>query len=244
MYNNNDIVSALLAHFGTSSPHWRLTADSDAFQLTGDSDVSDAVVAVPLLPEQAKAIRQLSGVTSHLLLEINIFGDPMKLHLVGRKVDSTLWVGTAADYRDTGAVARDLELGLKFAEQVVSEVNSLVLIIDSNGKIKRFNRLCEELTGVSEETMLGKNAHEMFMPSNQHEEARANIRDFFSTGKAFETERPIHTKAGVRQILWRNKLVESGSGQREKFLICAGVDVTEERSAKARHRRAGAGCLE
>lgn len=191
-------------------------------------------MAVPLRPDQAQAIRRLSGVTSHLLLEINIFGEPMKLHLVGRKVDATLWVGTAADYRDTGAVARDLEQGLNFAEQVVSEVNSLVVIIDSDGKIKRFNRLCEELTGVSEENMLGKNAHDLFMPSNQHSAARANIKDFFATGKAFEVERPVIGKAGLRQILWRNKLVESGSGRREQFLVCAGTDVTEERSAKAR----------
>lgn len=191
-------------------------------------------MAVPLLSEQARAIRRLTGVTSHLLLEINIFGDPMKLHLVGRKVDATLWVGTAADYRDTGAVARDLEQGLNFAEQVVSEVNSLVIIIDQEGKIKRFNRLCEELTGTSEENMLGKNAHDLFVPGNQHNAARANIKDFFANGKAFEVERPIITKAGVRQILWRNKLVESGSGKREQFLVCAGTDVTEERHAKAR----------
>lgn len=234
MYHNHDIISGLLAHFGTSSPHWKLTSDSDAFQLAGDSEVSDTVIAVPLHPEQAKAIRQLTGVTSHLLIDINIFGEPTKLHLVGRKVDSNLWVGTAADYRDTGAVARDLELGLKFAEQVVSEVNALVVIIDSEGKIKRFNKLCEELTGVSEGTMLGKNAHDLFMPSNQHDSARANIKDFFATGKAFEVERPVIGKSGVRQILWRNKLVESGSGKREKYLVCAGTDVTEERSAKAR----------
>jgi cyclic di-GMP phosphodiesterase Gmr len=235
MYNNNEINSALLAHFGTTSPFWRLSGDSDAFHLSGDG--KSAVVAevvVALRPEQAKSIRALSGVTSHLLLEIQIFGEPMKLHLVGRKIDATLWAGTAADYRDTSAVARDLEQGLTFAEQVVSEVNSLVVIIDSQGKIKRFNRLCEELTGVTEESMLGKNAHDLFMPSSEHSAARANIKDFFATGASFEVERPVIGKYGVRQILWRNKLIESGSGQHETFLVCAGTDVTEERRAKAR----------
>lgn len=222
----------LILRFGTPSPFWRLSTDSDALHLSGTEDNTD--VAVALTASQAQRIRNLTGVTSHLEVDLTVFGDQMKLHLVGRRVDSHTWAGTAADYRNTSAVARDLENGLSFAEQVVSEVNSLVVIIDSDGKIKRFNRLCEELTGRKEEDLLGMDAHELFMPESEHAAARANIRDFFATGQSFEVERPVRSTKGLRRVLWRNKLVKSGSGGDESYLVCSGTDITEERLAKDR----------
>ena len=72
------------------------------------------------------------------------------------------------------------------------------------------------------------------MPSTEHEAARENIKGFFSTQSSFEVERPINTQYGIRKVIWRNKLVESGSGESENFLVCSGTDVTEERRAKER----------
>ncbi|GGC78213.1 cyclic di-GMP phosphodiesterase [Undibacterium terreum] len=228
-----DMESTLLfQHFGTRSPLWYFRDDSDALHLSGDGEVT--ATAISLRPEQADAIRKLTGVTSHLTFDLKIFNDEVKLHLVGKKTDKATWAGTAADYYDTDTVARDLEHGLMFAEQVVSEVNSLVVILDADGKIKRFNRLCEELTGLKEENLLGLNAHDLFMPVDEHESARANIRDFFATQSSFEVERPVQSRYGIRKVIWRNKLVESGSGESENFLVCSGTDVTEERRAKER----------
>ncbi|SNS97344.1 cyclic di-GMP phosphodiesterase Gmr [Noviherbaspirillum humi] len=226
----NPADNLLYLQFGTTSPYWRLSADSDALHLSGDEKTT--AVAVALSREQAHSIRSMTGVTSHRSLDLLVLGNRMRLHLVGRRTDTHSWVGTAADYQDTDAVARDLEQGLTFAEQVVSEVNSLVVIIDSRGKIKRFNRLCEELSGLKEENLLGLDAHELFMPASEHDAARANIRDFFSTKSSFEVIRPIRTQRGVRQVLWRNKLVRSGSGEEESFLVCSGTDITEELLAK------------
>ena len=45
----------------------------------------------------------------------------------------------------------DLAQGLSFAEQVVSEANSVIVILDQNGNIQRFNRLSEEYTGLKEQ---------------------------------------------------------------------------------------------
>ncbi|WP_394779745.1 cyclic di-GMP phosphodiesterase [Undibacterium sp.] len=227
-----DMESALFKHFGTRSPLWHFRNDSDALHLSGDGEVTS--VAIGVTAEQANSIRKLTGITSHLTFMLKIFNDDVKLHLVGKKTDKDNWAGTAADYHDTENVARNLEHGLMFAEQVVSEVNSLVVILDSQGKIKRFNRLCEELTGFKEEHLLGLNAHDLFMPVDEHDAARANIRDFFATRTSFEVERPVQSKFGIRRVIWRNKLVESGSGEHESFLVCSGTDITEERRAKER----------
>lgn len=222
----------LVTHFGTTSPCWKLSSDSDALGLSGEKDT--VTVAVELTPAQASEVRAMTGVTSSLVLSIAIFGNVVRLHLVGRKIDTLIWGGTAAHYGDTVTVAKDLESSLTFAEQVVSEVNSLVIILDSAGKIKRFNRLCEEFAGVLEVDVLGKNALDLFVNEQQREDTRTNIADFFLKERTFETLRPINTNRGVRMVRWRNTIIESGSGISEKFLVCSGTDVTEELRAQAR----------
>src|SRR3546814_10569369 len=142
------IESLLFTYFGTRIPFWQLAADSNALQLAGIKGTPN--LAAALDPEKAREIRAFTGVTSHADLEIQLFGEPVRLSLVGKKNGSNSWSGTASDYMDTPAVAKDLAHGLEFAEQVISEVNSLVVIIDHNFNILRFNRLCEEVTGLSE----------------------------------------------------------------------------------------------
>jgi cyclic di-GMP phosphodiesterase Gmr len=222
----------LFTHFGTTSPLWRLTADSDALVLSGADRLT--TVAVELTTDQAEELRQMSGVTSSQVLSLAVFGTSMRLHLVGRRVDTWLWAGTASHFGDTVAVAKDLASGLTFAEQVISEVNSLVIILDGRGKIKRFNRLCEEVTGIRESDVLGKNAFDMFVNESQREDSRSGVNDFFKSEKTYETLRPINTKKGMRMIQWRNTIIESGCGVPEKYLVCSGTDVTEELRARDR----------
>lgn len=131
---NEDIDNPkLFTHFGTPSPFWRLSSDSNSLQLSGEKE-NDATVGVELTATQANAIRAMTGVTTSLALEVAVLGNRMKIHLVGRKIDAWEWGGTAAHYGDTETVAKDLENGLTFAKQIVSEVNSLVVILDSSGK--------------------------------------------------------------------------------------------------------------
>lgn len=222
----------LFTHFGTTSPCWKLTTDSDSLNVSGE--INSATAAIELTPAQAREVRSMTGITSSLALSVAIFGNPIRLHLVGRKIDTWLWGGTAAHYGDTDAVAKDLESGLTFAEQVVSEVNSLVVIIDSAGKIKRFNRLCEELSGVMEADVVGKNGLDLFINEQEREDTRLSVGDFFRKEKPYETLRPINTRKGVRIIKWRNTIIESGSGIPEKYLVCSGTDVTEELRAQER----------
>ncbi|MDB5839153.1 MAG: Cyclic di-GMP phosphodiesterase [Herminiimonas sp.] len=223
--------SMLYTHFGTTSPCWRLAADSDALQLSAED--GPTMFAIGLTPEQARKIRSFNGVTTHTTIDIELFGEQQRLNLIGKRIDVTAWAGTASDYSDTQSVARDLAHGLAFAEQVVSEVNSLVVVIDHNSNIKRFNRLCEEVTGLREEDVVGRNAH-AFMPTNEQAVSRAHINQFFENASAYEVERTINTLKGPRNILWRNKFVQSGSGPEERYLVCSGTDVTEERRAQAR----------
>ncbi|WP_394516137.1 cyclic di-GMP phosphodiesterase [Pantoea sp. SGAir0430] len=221
--------------FGTTSPHWRLTSDSDALHFAEDEN-ANTNMAVPLTPAQASLLRAMTVITSSINLTLSLHGSPVPMHFVGRKVNQSTWAGTASAWGDTSSVARDLTLGLSFAEQVVSEANSVIVILDQRGNIQRFNRLSEEYTGLKEQEVIGRNVFQLFMTKQEAQASRRNIASFFRDGNSYEVERWVKTRKGQRLFLFRNKFVHSGSGKNEIFLICSGTDITEERRAQERLR--------
>ncbi|ADO48750.1 cyclic di-GMP phosphodiesterase [[Enterobacter] lignolyticus] len=225
----------LLQHLGTASPYWRLASGSNALHLAANEETESRQV-VALSTEQANSIREMTVITSSLTLKIDLFGDSVPVHLVGRKINKSHWAGTASAWYDTHSVARDLQQGLSFAEQVVSEANSAIVILDRHGNIQRFNRLCEEYTGLKEHEVIGQNVFKLFMSPAEAAASRRHISGFFRNGSSYEIERWIKTRKGQRLFLFRNKFVHSGSGKNEIYLICSGTDITEERRAQERLR--------
>lgn len=225
----------LFRYMGTHSPWWRLTADSNALHLAA-SESADIIQVVALDDEQAALIRQLTVITSSIAMTLPLYGVEVPVHLVGRKINKNERAGTASAWNDTPSVARDLAQGLSFAEQVVSEANSVIVILDQNGNIQRFNRLSEEYTGLKEQEVIGQNVFKLFMSRSEAAASKRNITGFFRNGSSYEVERWIKTRKGQRLFLFRNKFVHSGSGKNEIFLICSGTDITEERRAQERLR--------
>ncbi|EGQ5299960.1 cyclic di-GMP phosphodiesterase [Enterobacter hormaechei subsp. hormaechei] len=225
----------LFRYMGTHSPWWRLTADSNALHLAA-SESADIIQVVALDDGQAALIRQLTVITSSIAMTLPLYGVEVPVHLVGRKINKNEWAGTASAWNDTPSVARDLAQGLSFAEQVVSEANSVIVILDQNGNIQRFNRLSEEYTGLKEQEVIGQNVFKLFMSRSEAAASKRNITGFFRNGSSYEVERWIKTRKGQRLFLFRNKFVHSGSGKNEIFLICSGTDITEERRAQERLR--------
>ncbi|WP_220710242.1 cyclic di-GMP phosphodiesterase [Enterobacter cancerogenus] len=225
----------LFRYMGTHSPWWRLTADSNALHLAA-SESADITQVVALSDEQAERIRELTVITSSISMTLSLYGVDVPVHLVGRKINKHEWAGTASAWNDTPSVARDLAQGLSFAEQVVSEANSVIVILDQHGNIQRFNRLSEEYTGLKEQEVIGQNVFKLFMSRSEAAASKRNISGFFRNGSSYEVERWIKTRKGQRLFLFRNKFVHSGSGKNEIFLICSGTDITEERRAQERLR--------
>ncbi|MBB1199466.1 cyclic di-GMP phosphodiesterase [Enterobacteriaceae bacterium 89] len=225
----------LYRYLGTTSPYWRLSGDSNALHLSA-SEETDTRQVIALSNEQADRIREMTVITSSLTLNLDLFGNLVPVHLVGRKINKLQWAGSASAWDDTGSVARDLVQGLSFAEQVVSEANSVIVILDKLGNIQRFNRLSEEYTGMKEHEVIGQNVFKLFMSPAEAAASRRNISGFFKNGSSYEVERWVKTRKGQRLFLFRNKFVHSGSGKNEIYLICSGTDITEERRAQERLR--------
>ncbi len=225
----------LFRYLGLNSPFWRLSADSNTLHLA-TSENAEASQTITLNDEQAEQIRAMTVITSSVTTTLPLLDREVTLHLVGRKTGKTEWTGTASSWNGTSPIAQDLVQGLSFAEQVVSEAHSAIVILDRHGNIQRFNRLCEEYTGLRETEVIGQNVFKLFMSAREAVAARRNIANFFQSGSSYEVERWIKTRKGQRLFLFRNKFVHSGSGKNEIYLICSGTDITEERRAQERLR--------
>jgi cyclic di-GMP phosphodiesterase Gmr len=227
--------ATLYSFLGTHTPYWRLSEDSNTLHLSV-TEAADRAERVELAPEQAERIREMTVITSSLMMTLPFEDNDIPVHLVGRKINKREWAGSASAWHDTPSVARDLVKGLSFAEQVVSEANSAIVILDSRGNIQRFNRLCEEYTGLKEQEVIGQSVFKLFMSRREAAASRRNISGFFRNGNSYEVERWVKTRKGQRLFLFRNKFVHSGSGKNEIYLICSGTDITEERRAQERLR--------
>ncbi|EML4684420.1 TPA: cyclic di-GMP phosphodiesterase [Citrobacter amalonaticus] len=227
--------TTLYSFLGTHAPYWRLSEDSNTLHLSV-TEATDRVESVELAPEQAERIREMTVITSGLMMTLPFEDNDVPVHLVGRKINKHEWAGSASAWHDTPSVARDLVKGLSFAEQVVTEANSAIVILDSRGNIQRFNRLCEEYTGLKEQEVIGQSVFKLFMSRREAAASRRNISGFFRNGNSYEMERWVKTRKGQRLFLFRNKFVHSGSGKNEIYLICSGTDITEERRTQERLR--------
>jgi len=212
------------------SPRWSFGLDSDVLTLSQDMGIGTNCVR--LSASQAKSIRAWGAATEYVRIK-GRGKSAVDLVLVGKKTGAGLWSGLASRADDVDAVSAALQKALGYAEQIVSEVNSLVVVIDRNFKIRRFNRLCEERSGMREVDLIGVDAHKLFLPVSHQAEARADIADFFEKGESYETVRPIHTLQGLRQIHWRNKLIRGGS-EEDNYLVCSGVDITDDLANRQR----------
>ena len=185
-----------------------------------------------LSPTDAQALRSLAGRSDNLTLEVPLTDTETGfLFMTGQKVGEEDWAGQAALANDLDSIVKLLEENIAFAEQVVSEVNSLVVIVDRNGRLKRFNRLCEEMSGMRECDLIGKDALEFIVSKEEARLVRGNLDMFFNKLASYETERTVQSKNGPILVKWRNKLVKTGT-EDQWFLVCSGTDITEERRAK------------
>ncbi|MBY7413677.1 cyclic di-GMP phosphodiesterase [Escherichia marmotae] len=227
--------TTLYNFLGSHNPYWRLSENSDVLRFSA-TETTEPERTLQLSAEQAARIREMTVITSSLMMSLTVDESDLSVHLVGRKINKREWGGNASAWHDTPAVARDLSHGLSFAEQVVSEAHSAIVILDSRGNIQRFNRLCEEYTGLKEHDVIGQSVFKLFMSRREAAASMRNNRGFFRNGNAYEVEIWIPTRKGQRLFLFRNKFVHSGSGKNEIYLICSGTDITEERHAQERLR--------
>jgi PAS domain S-box-containing protein len=134
---------------------------------------------------------------------------------------------------------REIERQRVFADSLLDMVASLVIVVDPQGRVVRFNRACEQTSGWSEAELRGRTFWEALRPA----ETRPAAAQFYGGGRslleqpaAYEAE--WQTRAGGRRLIsWINRPVFDATGE-VAYVLGTGTDVTDRRRLEADLRRA------
>lgn len=112
---------------------------------------------------------------------------------------------------------------------IIETVASLVVVLDREGHIVRFNRACEEATGYLRHEVLNRPFWRLLLAPEEATGVREAFNRLLSGEMLLEHENDWVTRDGKRlRIAWSNTVSLDDSGQ-VQFVIGAGKDVTEQR---------------
>jgi len=119
-----------------------------------------------------------------------------------------------------------------FNSAVLSTTSALVVVLDRQGRIVRFNRACEKLTGYLFTEVEGNRFWDLFLHPTDMEQVKCVFENLKSGNFPNEHENYWLTKNGdSRLIKWSNTAIVGTDGSVE-YVIGTGIDVTETRAAE------------
>lgn len=131
-----------------------------------------------------------------------------------------------------------LEKAHDFMATTLNTVDALVVVLDPQGRIVRFNRNCEITTGYSFDQVRYKYFWDFLIPNEQVEAVQSIFQGLLIKSPPQAYENHWMTKSGdLRLIDWSNAVLLNDAGEIE-YIIATGIDVTEKRQAEVelRHR--------
>ncbi len=133
-----------------------------------------------------------------------------------------------------------------FSETLLDTVASLVIVFDTEKRVVRFNKACEDVTGFSFDEMLGTNDWKKLIPVDE----QGKVADIFERLKSGEdmviNENHWLAKDGSKRLIsWTRRVLKDADGK-VKNIIGTGLDITDQRKAeiKARHHLEAAARLQ
>ncbi len=116
-----------------------------------------------------------------------------------------------------------------FISAVVDTVSALVVVLDPQGQIVRFNQACEQTTGYSFDEVRGRHFWNLFLIPEEVEAVKAVFQQIGTSPSQIlnEYENYWVTKDGSRRLIaWSNTVLRDHEGSVE-YVISTGIDITE-----------------
>lgn len=127
-----------------------------------------------------------------------------------------------------------------FVSAVLDTVGALVVVFDTAGRIVRFNRACEIISGYQSNDLIGKFAWERLIPKDEVQAYVENFQRIRSGHFPTTYENYWLSSDGVRRrISWSATAMLDQHGQ-VAFVIATGIDVTVQRVAETTIRESEA----
>jgi diguanylate cyclase (GGDEF)-like protein/PAS domain S-box-containing protein len=180
-----------------------------------------SVVVAPFTSERGvtgvlKVVAHATGAFTH--------ADVVAIELLARLLDTSLahsaTLTALADERDSTST-------------ILEAMTSLVVVIDSEGRIIRFNRASEQATGWTRHEVVGRSFWDLFIVPEELDGVRGAFLELKGGRPTSQHENHWVTRDGRRRrIDWSNTAIPGNNGE-PAFIVGTGIDVTDARHAEA-----------
>lgn len=154
------------------------------------------------------------------------------LEMLARQVITRLELGNRVrqqerTVRSHQRMERALTVERNFVSAVLDTVSALVLVLDTAGRIVRFNRACERVSGYSFAQLVGRPLPEELYPPAE----RARALELFEQARNGTLRGSYEMHWAGRRIAWTATPLTDSMGE-VNFVITTGIDVTAQREAE------------
>jgi PAS domain S-box-containing protein len=129
-------------------------------------------------------------------------------------------------------LADQLQNERDFIDAVIQTSGALIIVIDKNGKIIRFNKTCEFLTGYTADEVIGRTVFDLFILPEERENVKNVASRLFGGERMVEFESHwVIKSAEKRYIRWRNSVLLDKKGV-PIYVVATGVDISDRKKAE------------
>jgi PAS domain S-box-containing protein len=150
-------------------------------------------------------------------------GRPWFIHGIGFDITELKWTEEALQEERNVVTA------------ILDTVGALVVVLDQEGRIIRFNRACEQTTGYSFTEVEGKFIWDLFVNSEEGGRFRTAFQKTRADQHPHEHESCWVGLDGRQRIVAWSTAVLAGGGE-SAYIIASGIDVTERKRAEVKFR--------
>lgn len=151
-----------------------------------------------------------------------------KLELRGEKILTVMLRDITERQRMEAALQGERD----FVSAVLDTAGALVVVLDAEGRIERFNRACERITGYSLEEVRGKPFWDLFLTPEEAAPVRAVFQKLLAGDFPSHYENHWVAKDGSRRrIAWSNTVLLNSKDAVE-HVIATGIDITDRQRAE------------
>jgi PAS domain S-box-containing protein len=155
-----------------------------------------------------------------------------------RKEDGEPWFihGVGFDITDLKRTEEALQEERNVVSAILHTVGALVVVLDTEGKIIRFNRACEQMTGYSFEEVRGQCIWDLFLVPEDVGLFKASFQKTRTDQRPNEYESRWVSRDGRQRIIAWSTTILPGASETASYVIASGIDITERKRAEAKFR--------
>jgi PAS domain S-box-containing protein len=148
-----------------------------------------------------------------------------------RREDGRPWFihGVAFDISDLKRVDEELQEERNFVSAILDTVGALVVVLDDEGRIRRFNPACELTTGYSMQEVQGNCLWDLFLVAEEADRFKTAFEQLRTDLLPRNYQNCWVTRHGdQRLIAWTSTLLP-GNSDTSNYIIATGIDITERK---------------